>query len=125
MKLYLTILLFMSSMLIFSADASTDNSPTYIVSVSEDNVPEYVYDPPVPRRSASKKILCAISPAGVSIPGVTSDEILSYDIYDTKGGCIASFATEADFISFIYNYKGTIEIRLYTETSVYHGFLTI
>lgn len=115
----------MSSMLIFSADASTDNSPSYIVSVSEDNIPEYVYDPPIPRRSASKKILCTINREGVYIPSVTSDEILSYDVYDTNGGCIASFASEADFISFIYNYKGTVEIRLYTETSVYHGFLTI
>lgn len=125
MKKYLKILTLLSVLVLTSAKVFANDDPGFTVYVSENGDLYYEYPAPNKHRTPTRRILCTINKDGVYIPSVTTDEILSYDIYNTKGGCIASFATEADFISFIYNYKGTIEIRLYTETSVYHGFLTI
>jgi len=125
MNKYLTILIVSIAILSSQAQASADNAPTYTVCVSQSSEPDKVDDGPVRQRMPSRPVICTISPDRVFIPSVNSDDILSYEVYDSEGSCMASFTSEADFIFFIYDTEGTVEIRIHVDGYVFHGFIDL
>lgn len=127
MNKLLAILIISIVMLSSSTFAYADNSTTYSVSVTQspEPEPEYVHDGPVRHRTPARPIICTITPDGVNIPSVNTEDIIAYDVFSPEGDCIASFTSEQDFISFIYGNNGTFEIRIHIDGYVFHGYANL
>lgn len=108
-------------MLSFTTFAFADNPTTHTVGVTQSSEPYYVDDGPVRHRTPPRPIICTITPDGVKIPSVNTEDIIGYDVFSPVGNCIASFTSEQDFISFIYGIHGIFEIRIHVDGYVYHG----
>ena len=84
--------------------------------------------PDVGRRMPARRVMCEISREnGVSIArsGV-SESIVSYEVYDPAGGCVAVFADEQDFIDFIFSgISGEFQIRFITDSASYSGYIEL
>lgn len=78
-------------------------------------------------RLPARPINCTISTeTGVSIPGVSTSEILSFEIYDESGElCLASFNDEMEFVSFLFSLEGEYVIRFVTENKSYTGYISL
>lgn len=125
MKTFKVSLFILIAMLSFSAYADSDSSTTYTVEVTQSIDPYVVDNGPVRHRTPPRPLICTISTNGINIQSVNTEEIIAYDIYDTEGGCIATFTNEQDFISFIYSLEGTVEIRVHTDGYVFHGYVQL
>lgn len=122
MKLKLFIMMWLlalcSSLPVYSEASSSETIP---VEKEPDNG-----DVPNKRRIPGQKILCIIdSVDGVTIPGVSEGDILSYEAYDADEVCIAAFADEASFVEFFFSdLNGTIaSVRFVTSDYAYRGFV--
>ena len=62
---------------------------------------------------------------GVEIQGIDSADILSYDICDEEGVCLASFADESGFTSFLFSNAGAYMVRFTTDDYIYIGCVEI
>lgn len=84
--------------------------------------------PDVGRRMPARRVMCEISREnGVSIArsGV-SGSIVSYEVYEPAGGCVAVFADEQDFIDFIFSgISGEYLLRFRTPEHTYSGIISI
>lgn len=49
---------------------------------------------------------------GVKIPGINENDIISYEIYDTKGTCVGSFNNGIDFATALLDMNGVVEIKI-------------
>lgn len=75
-------------------------------------------------RKPPRPIHSTISTSRIEIPSISSDDIISFDIcYDSTGDLIASYTSEEDFISSIYNMSENVEIRIYVNDYVLRGWL--
>lgn len=124
MNKHLAILIISLAMLSSTTSAYAD-ATSITVTVTQDSEPEYVYDGPVRHRIPPRPIMCTITPDGVSIPSISTDDILSYDVYSPEGDSIVSFSEEQDFITFIYGNVGTYEIRIHITGYVFHGYVNL
>lgn len=123
MKNFKILFLILFSILL-TPDSVEANEKDYIVSVSKEKLDPTELDPmPNKRRTPSKPITCTISSEGIDIPGVASNDIYLYEVYSEEGECLANFASESDFIAFIFATGQTVEIRLYTDGYLLRGFL--
>ncbi len=68
---------------------------------------------------------CIISTENVTIPGVATSEVLTYEILNEDGILIFSTASEENFIECFFSLLEDIEIRLHTESSTYIGFTSM
>ncbi|MBD5329386.1 MAG: hypothetical protein HDS03_05825 [Bacteroides sp.] len=110
--------------------ANVSNSLTIHVSLLRFNSPETDPNPePEVRagrhRSNQRPLYGSISADGVSIPGVETSDILSFEIYTPEGFCMGAFAEEPEFIQTLFSLSGEYEIRLITEEAVYIGFVEL
>jgi hypothetical protein len=48
-----------------------------------------------------------------------------FGIYDENSNCIASYSTEADFISALFTLSGTYEVQFTTEDYTYVGYISL
>ena len=65
------------------------------------------------RRSAPRPIHITISSInGVTIPNVDKSEVISYEIYDKDGYCLASYINDKDFARHLFSIKGIVLIRI-------------
>jgi hypothetical protein len=103
------------------ANASSD----YVVNVTETDEPFHMDEPPVRHRSLSKIRTCIITSQGILILNSSSEEYCKFEVYSQAGECLGSFTDERDFSEFVHRASGTIEIRLYSDTSLLSGQLTI
>lgn len=110
-------------MLISSTHTYAENSVTYFINLIQCSEPDYIDDVPVRHRTAPRPIICAITPSGVNIPSVNTQDIIAYDVCSPAGDCIASFTSEQDFISFIYSINGIFEIRIHLESHLLRGYI--
>jgi len=75
-------------------------------------------------RAPSKPISCYISEStGLVIPGVDKSDIISFEVYNENGICLASLIEESEFISFLFSLSEPVEIRIITERYIYHGYI--
>ena len=125
MNKFLAIPIISIVMLSTATFAYADSPATYSVSVTQSSEPAYVYDPPTRHRTPARPIICTITPDGVNIPSVDTEDIMAYDVFSPAGDCIASFTSEQDFISFIYGINGTFEIRIHIDGYVFHGYVDL
>lgn len=102
---------------------SAEKSKTKTVPVKKEKREETELPPDSwSKRMPSAPVMCVISENGITIEGVDSGEITSYEVYDEDGSCVASYSSERDFISFLYNTDMDVELRLYADGYVYSGW---
>ena len=80
--------------------------------------------PPPRHRTPGIVFHCTISQeSGITISGSgIADEIVSYEVCDTIGSCVAIFNDEQSFIDFIFSgISGEFQIRFRTDSSSYSG----
>lgn len=63
---------------------------------------------------------------GVEIQGLDSADILSYEVCDEEGVCLALFADESDFTDFLFSSNpGMYMLRFLTDDYIYIGYIEI
>ncbi len=80
--------------------------------------------PPDRHRTPGMTLHCTISQeSGITISGSgIADEIVSYEVCDTIGSCVAIFNDEQSFIDFIFSgISGEFQIRFRTDSASYSG----
>ena len=80
--------------------------------------------PPDRHRTPGMALHCTISQeSGITISGSgIADEIVSYEVCDTIGSCVAIFNDEQSFIDFIFSgISGEFQIRFRTDSASYSG----
>ena len=120
MKLFLLVLLsFMSVNFAYAFDLNIPlkENPEKEPPITEDNR----------HRMPGKQIMCTItSENGVSIEGISSADILFFDIYDASGElCFASYNNEEDFVDFLFSLEGEYVIQFVTTDKTYTGFISL
>lgn len=83
------------------------------------------YDPPI-HRSPADAYICSITPEnGVEISG-TTDEIISYEIWDATGTvCIAYFTNEEEFVEYLFSLNGDFQLVFFFEDYTLTGEITV
>lgn len=76
-------------------------------------------------RVPARPINCSIcAESGVIFHG-SSDEIISYEIWDIDGGmCLFASSDEYSFISEIFASDGEFQIRMYSDVYIYTGYIS-
>lgn len=75
-------------------------------------------------RMPSRPVTALISMInGCQIPGVNTNDILSYEVYDENLDCIGVFQDNLQFASFVLSYNNTMEIRVELEDFVFFGVI--
>ena len=90
---------------------------------SKDDTPP-IELPPDRHRTPGIALHCTISQeSGLTFTGNDiADDIVSYEVYDTTGACIAIFSDEQSFIDFIFSgISGEFQIRFRTDSASYSG----
>ena len=115
-------------MVCFTFDMHATSQNPYNVDLSEEPSDEIIEDPLPDHRMPARKIMCEISREnGVVIyqSGI-ADDIVSYEVYDTTGACIAIFNDEQSFIDFIFSgISGEYILRFRTPEYAYSGIISI
>ena len=113
-------------MVCFTFDMHATSQNPYNVDLSEEPSDEIIEDPLPDHRMPARKIMCEISREnGVVIyqSGI-ADDIVSYEVYDTTGACIAIFNDEQSFIDFIFSgISGEYLLRFRTQEHTYSGII--
>lgn len=115
-------------MVCFTFDMHAISQNPYNVDLSEEPSDEIIEDPLPDHRMPARKIMCEISREnGVVIyqSGI-ADDIVSYEVCDTIGSCVAIFNDEQSFIDFIFSdISGEYILRFRTPEYAYSGIISI
>ena len=78
------------------------------------------------KRIPAARIQCTIDFENRTVTGRFSSPLLTYEVWDEDGeGCIATFADESEFVSFLYSADGDVyQLRLYSASYIYTGYLS-
>lgn len=113
-------------MVCFTFDMYATSQNPYNVDLSEEPSDDIIENPLPDHRMPARKIMCEISREnGVVIyqSGI-ADDIVSYEVYDTTGACIAIFNDEQSFIDFIFSgISGEFQICFRTDSASYSGYI--
>jgi len=144
MKRVITFLLLIFMMIaIFPETVAAGNEPAYSIQMSKQPTPPpapnpnpnpdpnpdpYIdpYDPDIDEeghRAPARPFNCIISPIGIDIPSIDKNDIISFEVYDQNGICIACFIDEQDFLSFLFSTSGAVEIIFRTDGYLLRGFI--
>lgn len=111
-------------MLLLSGEVSAEKSKTKTVPLKKEKREETELPPDSwSQRMPATPVMCVISENGITIEGIDSGHITSYEVYDEDGHCLTSYSSERDFIAFIFQTESEVELRLYTNNFVYSGWL--
>jgi DNA modification methylase len=97
----------------------------YVISLTKDYDPYQINGTTTKHRSQSKPVTCTITPDGVNIISLSSDDIYLFEVYDLYGNCIESFTSEHDFVDFVFSSSGEFVIRLYVDDYVLKGAIEL
>jgi len=114
-------------MAIAPAFAYPDVSPSVSLTVTKIN-----YEPTMPeeeehgQRMPPRNVVCTIDAAtGIQFVGMEKPEILTFEIYDLSGACVAVFGDETAFLDFLFAQSGEYQIRLVTANWAYIGYIGV
>lgn len=103
--------------------ASSDNS--FIIGLTRSSHFDDEDDEVVKHRMPPRTLVCTITTDGVTISGVDETDIIMYEAYSEYGECVAAFASEQDFISWIFMASQSVELRFHTPTATYSGWFSL
>ena len=113
-----------------NAQNTTEDPDGYYGTVitPEDDTPEEGGEPttdtsPEGNRVPSVSIYCVLTRSGLEFD-VPVFGIISYEIYDSEGVCIANYSHEYGFISYFFSLPpGEYKIRFVTNSCIYSGYI--
>ncbi len=71
-------------------------------------------------------VQCTIdATAGIQFVGMEKPEILTFELYDLSGACMAVFGDEDSFLDFLFAQSGEYQIRLVTANWAYVGYIGV
>ena len=77
-------------------------------------------------RTPPRDVQCTIdAAAGIQFVGMEKLEILTFEIYDLSGACVAVFGDEDSFLDFLFAQSGEYQIRLVTANWAYVGYIGV
>lgn len=89
---------------------------------------EEIIEIPNRRRLPGRRVMCEISRENgitISQSGI-SENIVSYEVYDSYGCCVAIFSDEAGFIDFLFSgISGEYILRFKTDNRAYSGMVCL
>ena len=89
---------------------------------------EEIIEIPNRRRLPRRRVMCEIScENGITISqsGI-SESIVSYEVYDTSGCCVAIFSDETGFVDFLFSgISGEYILRFKTDNLAYIGVVCL
>jgi hypothetical protein len=101
---------------------------TYIVTLHKCNSlvddPLYTEDPDSGHKARRKNYVCVIDSSGVSISGISKDQVLLYSVYENNV-CVASFSDESLFVKYIYSLQGSCDIVINATTIMFSGAINL
>lgn len=126
MKPVLSFILILASIICFEAKSTSDDE--ILVDLEEDS--SYTDtkrdNTSKGRRSAPRHIPCIIDFVNHTITISSNSEIESYEIWNTEGEvAFASFDNEYDVIEFLSGITGEYQIRLYSASHLYIGYVNL
>jgi len=78
------------------------------------------------RRIPVHNIHCTIdATAGIQFVGMEKPEILTFEIYDLSGACVAVFGDETVFLEYLFAQSGEYQIRLITTKWAFVGYIGV
>ncbi len=106
------------------ASFALPKTPTIEIIVNE--APDNVGPPNKGMRTPSSPKECTIDFDNHRIELPTSEFISAYELWDVDGTyVIASYASEPEFVDFLYELTGEYQLRLNGEDHVYIGYLEL
>lgn len=77
------------------------------------------------KRIPSAPIYCVIDFENQTITGNFSSKLLAFEVWDEDGeGCVATFADESGLIDFLCSAEGDYQLRFFSESYIYIGFVS-
>ena len=78
------------------------------------------------KRIPSARVICTIDFVNLTVTGNFSSDLLSYEVWDEEGQqCLESFTRESTFVEYLYSAEGTYQLRFYSDSYVYIGYISI
>ena len=78
------------------------------------------------KRIPSARVQCTIDFANLTVTGNFSSDLLSYEVWDEEGQqCLESFTRESTFVEYLYSAEGTYQLRFYSDSYVYIGYISL
>ena len=97
----------------------------HLVKIQDEEPENEIPTNPVGRRSKRIPLSGEITSSGVSIPGVETSNIISFEIYDASGICLGIYSDDMDFVNALFSLSGEYEIVLVTENTTFAGIIEI
>lgn len=85
----------------------------------------YVEEEEPGRRTPTRRLDCTITEDGIFFTDAETPEFVSYDILDTAGMTVATFADEESFISTLFSLSGEYQLRLVSDNYIYVGWVKL
>ena len=78
------------------------------------------------KRIPSARVICTIDFVNLTVTGNFSSDLLSYEVWDEEGQqCLESFTRESTFVEYLYSAEGVYQLRFYSDSYVYIGYISI
>lgn len=116
---YFRILIFL--MLFFTTNVIVYGKNLEIIVQKEPLEP--IDEDPIDNRAPARPMLCIIREDGVFIQDIGTDDIVSYEIYNTSKKCLLSTSGSLEFCSFVLSTSECIEIKLITYYCILKGYI--
>ena len=110
-----------------------DNDDDIVIEMIPGSLPDedsdvWIEIPARGNRMPARRVMCEIScENGITISqsGI-SESIVSYEVYDTSGCCVAIFSDEAGFVDFLFSgISGEYILRFKTDNLAYIGVVCL
>lgn len=112
----------------FACAMQAATGTTYTVAMKKvvAEVPDDIEESDYGHRSAPVPTECVIdATSGITFTDADAPEFVSYDILDTTGMTVASFADEESFISTLFSLSGEYQLRLVSDDYIYQGWIML
>lgn len=88
-------------------------------------IPNEDSDPGKGNRTRPMPIMCQISESGIDFGFEFEFDIMTYEIYDLNGDCVAIFGDEISFVEYLFTLSGEYQLRFTTPNYELVGYVLI
>lgn len=78
------------------------------------------------KKIPSAPVHCVVDFENRCITGSFSSELISYEVWNEDGDlCLATFTNDSDLVDYLYYNDGTYQLRFYSTSYVYTGYISL
>lgn len=82
-------------------------------------------DPKELHRTGPRIVFCTMGHDDIYLSNIDVAEILSFEIYNDNGDCLAIFSDKESFLNYLFTTRGYFEIRLLSAQYTLSGWIEI